>query len=433
MKNFGYSDTDYKKFKKYAMLTLFGFAVMYAFFYNGRMNMGLALPEMIDELGIDAGKAGIITSTLFWCYGFGHLFSGRLGEIIGNKKFICIGIILSVILNFIISFQYSLLFIAVLWGLNGFAQSMVFSPGIALSANWWPSSKRGFSSGIITGFSGLAQIFAWFCILASFALAPDEGWRAAFRYPLIPMIILAVVFVIMAKDKPDKVGLKPYQEENTEAAELEEERMRILKEKGKLYPYILLIKNPKFILFMFIIAIVGVARYGLITWIPLYYVEVMDMNVESGIFSSVVLPVGMALGYFLMPIISDKVFHSKREPALIICGICAAASVFIFPNLHSVAAASIGLLIAGFFSAINGLVWAFAADFGTRAFAGTATGILDWAAYMGAAIQSIIFGVIIDSTGNWTYIFILISILFILMVVLALLSTKIKVKSTDEQ
>lgn len=141
----------------------------------------------------------------------------------------------------------------------------------------------------------------------------------------------------------------------------------------------------------------------------------------------------MALGYFLMPIISDKVFHSKREPALIICGICAAASVFIFPNLHSVAAASIGLLIAGFFSAINGLVWAFAADFGTRAFAGTATGILDWAAYMGAAIQSIIFGVIIDSTGNWTYIFILISILFILMVVLALLSTKIKVKSTDEQ
>ena len=52
---------------------------------------------------------------------------------------------------------------------------------------------------------------------------------------------------------------------------------------------------------------------------------------------------------------------------------------------------------------------------------------------MGAAIQSIIFGVIIDSTGNWTYIFILISILFILMVVLALLSTKIKVKSTDEQ
>lgn len=158
MKNFGYSDTDYKKFKKYAMLTLFGFAVMYAFFYNGRMNMGLALPEMIDELGIDAGKAGIITSTLFWCYGFGHLFSGRLGEIIGNKKFICIGIILSVILNFIISFQYSLLFIAVLWGLNGFAQSMVFSPGIALSANWWPSSKRGFSSGIITGFS-----VPWFC------------------------------------------------------------------------------------------------------------------------------------------------------------------------------------------------------------------------------------------------------------------------------
>ena len=308
---------------------------------------------------------------------------------------------------------------------------MVFSPGIALNANWWPSSKRGFSSGIITGASGLAQIFAWLCILASFAIAPDDGWRAAFRYPLIPMILFGVIFLIMAKDKPKDVGLAPYEEENDDAAELEAERMRILKEKGKLYPYILLIKNPKFVLFMFIIAIVGIARYGLITWIPLYYVEVMDMNVESGLFSSVVLPVGMALGYFLMPIISDKVFRSKREPALIICGLCAAASIFIFPALHTVTAASIGLLIAGFFSAVNGLVWAFAADFGTRAFAGTATGILDWAAYMGAAIQSILFGLIIDSTGNWNYIFIFISVLFVLMVALALLSTRISVKKAE--
>ena len=429
MKNFGYSDADFKKFNKYALLTLFGFALMYAFFYNGRMNMSLAMAEMISDLNIDAGKAGIITSMLFWCYGFGHLFSGRLGEIAGNKRFICIGIVLSVVINFSISFQSSLMFIAILWGLNGFAQSMVFSPGVALSAKWWPSEKRGFSSGIITGFAGLAQVFAWLCVLAAFAIAPDESWRAAFRYPLILTFIFGIVFFFMAKDKPADVGLADYQEENDDAAALEAERKKILEEKGKLYPYIHLIRNPKFILFMFIIAIAGIARYGLITWIPLYFVDVMDLNVKFGIFSSVVLPVGMAIGYFLMPIISDKVFHSKREPVLIICGLCAAASIFIFPQLDTLISASIVLLVAGFFSAVNGVIWAFAADFGTRAFAGTATGILDWASYMGAAVQSVIFGIVIDTTGNWTYIFVLISVLFVVMIVLALLSSKIKVRN----
>ncbi|MDR2076582.1 MAG: MFS transporter [Desulfovibrio sp.] len=426
MKNFGYSGEQYGIFRKYALNTLFGFAIMYAFFYNGRMNMGLSLASMTSELHISTAQAGAITSSLFWCYGFGHLFSGRLGEIFGNKRFILVGILLSVLLNLVISFQTSPAVIAVFWGLNGFAQAMVFSPGIALSAKWWPKSRRGFASGIITGFAGIAQISAWLCILAAFALQPDLGWRAAFRLPMIPMFVFGLFFLFLAKEEPSTVGLPDYQEEDPEATALEAERNRFLAEKGKLYPYISLFKNPKMILFMFIIAIIGIARYGLITWLPLYYVKVMDMNIKSGIFNSVVLPIGMAVGYFLMPILSDKIFKSRREPPLIICSVCAAVAIWIFPYLRDIHIAAACLLLVGFFSAINGLVWAFAADIGTRAFAGTATGMLDWAAYMGAAIQSILFGAIIDSTGNWDYLFFTLSILFLITVSLALVSTKIR-------
>jgi sugar phosphate permease len=426
MKNFGYSEEQYVKFHKYAMGSLFGFAIMYAFFYNGRMNMGLSLASMTSDLQISTAQAGAITSSLFWCYGFGHLFAGRLGEIFGNKRFIALGIALSVLLNLAIGFQTSPLMIALFWGLNGFAQAMVFSPGIALSAKWWPKSRRGFSSGIITGFAGLAQISAWLCILAAFALEPDIGWRAAFRLPMVPMLLFGLVFLFLTKEEPSVVGLPNYQEDDPEAAALETERNRILAEKGKLYPYVSLIKNPKMILFMFIIAIVGIARYGLITWIPLYYVKVLEMNIKSGIFNSIVLPIGMAAGYFLMSILSDKLFKSRREPPLIICGVCAAVAIWIFPYLTDIHVAAAGLLIVGFFSAINGLIWAFAADIGTRAFAGTATGMLDWAAYMGAAIQSILFGAILDATGNWNYLFFTLSILFLVMVLLALASTRVK-------
>jgi sugar phosphate permease len=64
------------------------------------------------------------------------------------------------------------------------------------------------------------------------------------------------------------------------------------------------------------------------------------------------------------------------------------------------------LFIAGFFIyAINGVVWAYATDIGGRVFSGTAAGVLDWAAYMGAAVQAIVFGAIIDS-GAWNILFI---------------------------
>ena len=147
------------------------------------------------------------------------------------------------------------------------------------------------------------------------------------------------------------------------------------------------------------------------------------MEVKQGIVSSVVLPVGMALGTFIVPWVSDRAGKNGRLPAVIVCAAVAAVSVFVFPSLTSVPAAAMGLFIAGFFVyAINGLVWAFSTDIGARVFSGTAAGTLDWAAYMGAALQAIIYGRILDTTGNWNIVFFSISAICVLMVILALIA-----------
>jgi sugar phosphate permease len=80
------------------------------------------------------------------------------------------------------------------------------------------------------------------------------------------------------------------------------------------------------------------------------------------------------------------------------------------------------LFMAGFFIyAINGVVWAYATDIGGRVFSGTAAGILDWAAYMGAAVQAIIFGAILD-TGAWNILFIAVGGLCVANAVFAVLA-----------
>ena len=60
-----------------------------------------------------------------------------------------------------------------------------------------------------------------------------------------------------------------------------------LEEKGKLYPYVYLLKQWKFDLWIIIIACSSIARYGLLTWIPTYYVEVLNMDIPTGNINSV--------------------------------------------------------------------------------------------------------------------------------------------------
>ena len=82
------------------------------------------------------------------------------------------------------------------------------------------------------------------------------------------------------------------------------------------------------------------------------------------------------------------------------------------------------MFFAGFFIyAINGTVWAYAADVGGRVFASTASGILDFAAYMGAAIQAVVYGSIL-SVGNWNAVFLSVAVFCALIALVSFVSAK---------
>ena len=254
----GYSPEEYALFRKHAIIVLLGFSILYCALYSGRLNMGLAIPVMIEEMGWTKEELGILTGILFWTYGMGHLFNGRLGEIFGINRFIVAGVILSAAANIFISFQSSLIIIAIAWGFNGYFQSMLWSPGMALIAKWWPGKNRGLPQASQC-FSGFGSVFAWIGVYFAFTVAPGMGWRAAFTIPMIGMLIFVVIYKIIVKQSPAQIGLKEYQEEEERAA-YEEELKRIVEEKGKIYPYIHLLKQWQFIMWCLIVAGSNMAR-----------------------------------------------------------------------------------------------------------------------------------------------------------------------------
>lgn len=424
---YGYTSDEYKKFKKYAWLMLLSFGFTYLFFYNGRQNINLVMDLMKEHFSSDLGTIGVVTSALFWCYAFGQLVSGRLGQWIGYKKLMIFGVVASAILNLVISFQNNLWVIAVLWGLNGFCQAMVWSNGVGVLNKWWPKKNRGFASGLATAFSGVAQVVTYLTINLCLALNPEWGWRAGFRFPMVPMVLILIAFVAFFKEKPEDVGLKAFEEEDGAAAAHDAALAADIEKRGFFYPYKLLFSEPKVIVFCLISAIAGIGRYGLLTWVPTYFMDQMNLSVKDGIFSSILLPIGQACAMFVFPFITDKVFKGKREPMLILAAIVAFLGLVTFPFITSQAPATVMLFVVGVFSMVTGVIWAIAGDMGGRALSSTVVGVLDWAVYMGAAIQATVFGFVKESFG-WSAIFITIGALYIILLILTLAARKMKMK-----
>ena len=389
---YGYNPQQFKKFQKHAWLVLLSFGFTYLFFYNGRQNINLIMPLMKEYFASDLGTIGAVSSALFWCYAFGQLVSGRLGSYFGYKKLMVFGVIASAVLNVAISFQSNLVVIAILWGLNGFCQAMVWSNGLGVINTWWPKEKRGFASGLATAFSGVAQAVTYLTVNWCLILNPEWGWRAGFRYPIVPMVLILIAFIAFFKTKPEDVGLPAFEESNkaadTSADQVEEE----IKKKGFFYPYKLLFSEPKVIVFCLISAIAGIGRYGLLTWVPTYFSEALGLSLKNDMFTYIVLPLGQACARFAFPLITDKIFKGKREPMLVLASVVAFLGLLCFPLFKTQLPATIMLFVVGVFSMVTGVIWAIAGDMGGRALSSTVVGVLDWAVYMGAAVQAVFFG-----------------------------------------
>ena len=94
--------------------------------------------------------------------------------------------------------------------MNGYVQSMLWSPGMALIANWWPGKQRGFAIGFANAFSGLGSVATAFAVAISMTLFSGMGWRSAFLGCAVVMLAVVVIYPFFAKERPGKIGLPEY-------------------------------------------------------------------------------------------------------------------------------------------------------------------------------------------------------------------------------
>ena len=283
--------------------------------------------------------------------------------------------------------------------------------------NWWSGKERGLGCGIANFFSGLSHVTAYMLPAMLVVMYPQYGWRINFIIPMGIMTVFLGVFYCVTKDKPEDVKKESYIENNQVVAETERYLQQHFYEKNK-NPWTYFFKREKFLWWCGVALLSSLCRYGLLKWIPQYYALESGSSILSPSFSNLILPLGMAFGSLTLTWITGKWFNNNKGLMIIISAALCGTLVVIFPTMVSTQIVLIGIFCTGFFLyGINGTLWIHAMDEGGRLYSGTAAGILNCSAYIGAALEAFLFPLIVESTGEMISIFIAMELFCIAMVI----------------
>ena len=385
---------------------LLAFAGFYLFLYLGRFNFWPVAPLVKEDLSLSNFEIGLVNALLLWGFGLGDLVHGRLAETYGLRLWVMIGAILTTVFNIVTSYATSALTMAIPWGIAGFVNAACWAPGISMVSQWWPRRNRGLALGIVGTAAGGAMVIMWWI---SGYVGAEWGWRASFRYPPMIIAVLGIAFYFIARDRPTDVALPEYVEEDEISATPESIDPELLKGFG---PYKVLLGNTRFLLACHVKGLENVVRYGLTTWVPIYYFEEGGLSIESTVFLTILLPLGYLIAPPVAGIISDRFLGSRRRPMVIFsCAVSAIVLVGIAlaPPVNVTLGAAL-LLIGGLSMGMSPMSTV-AVDIAGRRMSGTASGLLDAHGYAYAGAQALVFAAVLDMAGSpWPIVFVAMSV-----------------------
>lgn len=413
-----------QRFEHYKWVTLISFALMYNFVYLGRFNVNNNMDNFVADAGMSGTQAHILSVSVFISYAAGSVINGYLADRYGSKRLVIYGGLGTILMNGLISLENQWGLLLGTWIVNGLFQSMIWVGGISMLSHWWAEGYRGKGVGIANFFSGISHVTAYLLPILIVSLWPGIGWRTGMVIPMGVLLIFVIVFAFVAVEKPQDKKLPAYAV-HSQNHQKREETLRKRAEEGKT-PWLYFLQLKKFWWWCAIALFSSICRYGLLNWIPVYYQQENGEEILSETFSNLMLPVGMAFGTLVITwVAGTKLFDNKGIIVTAMAALCGTL-VITFPMLENTQSVLVGIFFMGFaLYGINGILWVHAIDQGCRVFAGSAAGIFNGFAYLGAFLETVLFPAVLQLfDNNYLVIFVCMEILCIFMVICGIVVSK---------
>ena len=399
-------------FKRARRRVLLAAMFCYLFFYTGRQTFGFAIPGIEAEFGVTKEMLGWVSAVMLWCYALGQMINGNLGDKFGGRRVMSAGAVLSCLANWAVSFSTGVASLGALWGLNGYFQAMGWAPGSRVLSNWFGPSERGRVFGCYVFAAGMASVLSFVTSILVVHIFHLE-WRWIFRIPVLLMLIGGVTFYFVARERPEDLGYaSPHESVAQSSAPQDNESSR--------QRYGAVLSNWRIWMGGLAIGFQNAARYGLLVWVPVHFLggdgsgPAESVRLIAPEWTTIALPVGMAIGAATNGYISDRYFATRRYIAIVIYMALAAATalgMYALP-VSAVYSGLAVLFLCGFFVyGPQASFWALCPDLAGHQRAGTAVGVMNFFAYLFAGLGEPLIGRVMDNTGTTSVVFLLVAIL----------------------
>lgn len=382
-----------QRLKRFQWSTFLAATLGYGMYYVCRLSLNVVKKPIVDEGVFSETELGIIGAVLFFTYAVGKFMNGFLADRSNINRFMSTGLLVTALVNLCLGFVHSFILFAVLWGISGWFQSMGAASCVVGLSRWFTDKKRGSFYGFWSASHNIGEAMT-FIIVASIVSA--LGWRYGFLGAGLVGLIGALVVWRFFHDTPQSKGLPavnaPEKKKEMDALETEEFNRA---QKAVL-------RNPAIWILALSSAFMYISRYAVNSWGVFYLQAEKGYSTLDASFIISISSVFGIVGTMFSGVISDRFFGGRRNiPALIfgLMNVFALCLFLLVPGVHfwmdALAMILFGLGIGVLICFLGGLM---AVDIASRNASGAALGVVGIASYIGAGLQDVMSGVLIE--GN---------------------------------
>lgn len=384
-------DYTEKMFRSTRMKSFWAFSFAYAIYYVCRLSFNVAKPALVNNNILTPTELGVIGSAVFITYAVGKFVNSAVADHSNIVRYLSVGLFFSALANFAMGMNTSAIVLTIIWGFNGWVQSMGVGPCVVALSRWYDDRERGSYYGF---WSVAHNVGEGITFVATAAIITTFGWKAGFNFAGVMGLLGVLVAIMFMKDSPAACGFRPIIKVQNATEEIDNKE--VLKHQWDV------IKNPAIWILAVASCCMYVARYGVNSW-GVFFLENGKgyTTIEAASIISVNSIVGI-VGTVVSGWLSDRFLKGKRNLMTIVVSLINTLSLaaFLFAPSGNTWFSIISLSIFGITLGIQlcflgGLL---ATDISHKSASGIALGMMGVFGYAGAAAGEFLTGFMIDKT-----------------------------------
>lgn len=379
-------------------------AIIGAISYLDRVNISIAGHTISQQFHLTNPQLGLVFSAFTIGYMLFQIPGGWLADRYGPRKILTLGCIWWAIFTSLTAsvpagIGMALLAFFSVRFLLGVGESVMYPSSNRWLANWIPTPERGVANGIIFAGVGAGAAFTPPIIAV---IMVRYGWRASFHVCAVLGLVGGIVWLLLARNRPEEHPWVNKTEAEFIAAGIEGPAAA----RSQRLPWSSLFGSKDVWALTFSYFCYGYTAYIFFTWFFIYLTTVRGLNLRTGSYYTMLPFIAMAVCSALGGVLSDAVSRRMgRRWGRCGVGVLGLAGAAIFVALGSMAhgAADASIILAGGAGALyisQSSYWSVSADLGGSS-SGSLSGMMNMGAQLGSSVTAAVTPIIAEHIG-WT-------------------------------